>query len=182
MQWRNQNVDAPPLATLAETHAYGRKWYAESGQSLAEYAARIGEPEAYVCDVVAILSPRVSVAQNLKLAQSYLETGSAPGAMRQRLHALAKYEASGVFTGPKVNAFSLALQGDEDATVIDAWMFRLLGTGKARGVKAYREAAGKVRGVAAELGWQAAETQAALWCGARSLCGFQDAYSPLVVA
>jgi hypothetical protein len=147
---------------------------------LDEYADSIGKPFDYVCDVLAILSPRVSVSKNVKLAQSYLETGKAPGAMAQRLEALARYEYSGVFNGPKVTAFSRALQGDDSATVVDAWMFRLFNLDSTK-PKAYEKASATVARVSRLLGWRNAETQAALWCGARSLCGFTDSYSPIAI-
>ena len=178
--WRGQPIAFEGYASLAHEHAYGRAWYDESGASVAAYADTLGVPSRYVCDVIAILSPRVSVAQNVKLARLYLETGKAPGAMRARLDALARYESSGIFTGPKVNAFADALDGDSSATVIDAWMFRLFNAQK-RGAKQYREVANNVKAVALELDWPNAETQAALWCGARSLCGYSDSYSPLEV-
>lgn len=58
--WRNERIAFDGLCELAHEHAYGRAWYDASGQSVAEYAASIGQPSRYVCDVVAILSPRVS--------------------------------------------------------------------------------------------------------------------------
>jgi len=180
LTWRGQRIAFDGLCELAHEHAYGRAWYKESGQSIEAYSVRLGVPSRYVCDVVAILSPRVSVAQNVRLTRAYLETGKAPGAMPQRLQALAKYESSGVFTGPKVTAFADALDGDSTATVIDAWMFRLFDCSQ-RGIKGYREVAHKVETVASELGWPNAETQAALWCGARALCGYSDTYSPLEI-
>lgn len=181
MLWRGKPVKVPGYAALARSHDYGRAWYDESGSSIVEYAKRRGFDPQRVCDVVAILSPRVTVSQNVKLARLYLETGRAPGAMKQRLHALARYEASGIFNGPKVNAFSAALAGDPNAVVIDAWMVRLFldDPKQALTPKTYRAVADKVRGVASRLGWSPAETQASLWCGARSLCGFADSYSPL---
>jgi len=181
MLWRGKPIEVPTLPELAQAHAYGRNWYEESGQNLAAYANGLGLDTRYVCDVFAILSPRVSVSMNIRLARSYLETGAAPGAMKQRLAALAKYEASGVFTGPKVTAFSAALAGDASAVVIDAWMYRLLGNGAKPSLVAYRKLAARVQTVALALDWNPAETQAALWCGARSLVGYSDSYSPLVI-
>lgn len=180
LTWRGERIAFDGLCELAHEHAYGRAWYDESGASIEAYASHMNLHSRYVCDVIAILSPRVSVAQNVKLARLYLETGKAPGAMRARLDALARYETSGIFTGPKVTAFADALDGDSSATVIDAWMFRLFNSQK-RGAKQYREVANKVKAVALELGWPNAETQAALWCGARALCGYTNSYSPLEV-
>ena len=182
MLWRNKHIETPPFVELASEHSYGRAWYRESGESIEAYAASLQTTVKRVSDVVAILSPRVSVSMNVRYARSYLETGKAPGAMKARLAALARYESSGAFNGPKVNAFSRALQGDGDAVVVDAWMVRLFNMpSKGLTEKGYEHAASIVRGVAVELGWQASETQAALWCGARALVGYSDSYSPLLM-
>ena len=180
MLWRGETIAVPSFEALAQSHAYGREWYRESGESVTRYAESRGLAPQYVADVVAILSPRVTVAQNIKLAKLYLETGKAPGAMKARLTALARYESSGVFNGPKVNAFSAALMGDGGAVVVDAWMYRLANEPR-RTAKSYRDVSSWVASIADALGWPNAETQAALWCGARSLCGFGDSYSPLMM-
>jgi hypothetical protein len=181
MTYRGKDISfprtIPALARLAFEHDYGRAWYTESGESIAEYSESVGKTQRYVSDVLAILSPRVSVRQNVRLTKRYIETGTAPGAMKARLVALAKYETTGVFTGPKVTAFSAALQGDSEAVVVDAWVYRLLGVKPSR--QSYGRSAAVVVEVSQSLGWQPAETQAALWCGARALCGLNDKYSPI---
>lgn len=177
--WRNKCIPIPALADIALGSEYGRAWYRESGESIERYAASIGTTPKRVADVVAILSPRVSVNMNVRLARSYLTTGKAPGAMKARLHALAVYDSSGVFTGPKVTAFSRALQGDGDAIVIDAWIFRLFALPST--AKGHSVACGLVAETAGQLGWRPAETQAALWCGTRELVGYKSSYSPLLM-
>lgn len=163
-------IEAKALAWIGEG---GKGWYREGGEEIRAYSERVGVPFQYVCDVLSILSPRVTVEHNVKLTHAWVTTGKAPGAMRQRIAALEKYEKSGVFSGPKVNAFAKALAGDPHAIVIDAWMYRVLGD-KRRTDKAYREASDKVRQVASALGWAPAETQAAIWGGVRALVGFSD--------
>ena len=180
MIWRGTDLGPVALETLARDGATGRGWYADSQQSIERYAARHGDDPARVSDVLAILSPRVTVDYSIRLANAYLRTGSAPGAMRQRLQALARYETSGIFNGPKVNAFASALQGDPDAVVIDAWMYRAARE-KRTTAKSYRDTAAKIQRVAIRLGWPPAETQAAIWQGARAFVGFADGYRPMVL-
>lgn len=179
LQWRGQRIRRPSLVQLAREAGHGRGWYRDSGESIARYATSRGLCPTYVSDVVAILSPRVSVSYNVTLTKRYIEMGSCEGMMQSRVQALQQYEASGVFHGPKVNAFSRALQGDVDSVVIDAWMIRLLGQQQRLTPKRYKGLVATVKGVATRLGWHPSETQAALWVGARKLCGYSDSYSPL---
>jgi hypothetical protein len=140
----------------------------------------MGFEAAYVADVVAILSPRVSVRQNVKLAREYLETGSIErGVMRQRVEALWRYERDGVVRGPKVSAFARALRGDDGAVVVDTWVLRAYGLSTR--ASDLRTAERRIRALAGHLGWPPAATQAALWVGTRAACGFTDAVSPLLM-
>ena len=178
IEWRGAtfHVDAEALA-LAGRH--GRSWYADAGESIARYALRHDLPFRRVCDVVAILSPRVQVTRNAELAHAYLQGLPMRGVMRSRVKALAAYERTGAFNGPKVNAFSKALQGDPNAVVVDAWVVRALGHGDAAKGPGYERIADRVRSLAKGLGWPPAETQAALWCGTRSLVGYGGDYGDL---
>lgn len=179
MIWRNVDLGEVALVHLALLGEQGRPWYADSLESIKLYSARHHFDPGIVCDVLAILSPRVTVEYSIKLAHEYLTTGEPnPGTMKQRQAALERYKVTGVFNGPKVNAFAKALRGDPDAVVIDAWMYRALREGRTT-PKAYREASAKVRAVARRLGWRPAETQAAIWAGARAYVGYASEYSPM---
>lgn len=162
-----------PLADLAIAGAYGRTWYTRAANSIETYAYLADLDREYVASVVAILSPRVSVAFNVVLADRYLRTGKADGAMGGRIDALDQYERTGHFNGPKVNAFKLAILGDPRACVIDSWMYRVAGDGRYPTKLAYVDACDRVRAVALELGWPISETQAAIWMGVRELVGFK---------
>lgn len=158
---------------LAMAGAEGRGWYREAQASIEAYAREHELCPKYISDVLAILSPRVSVAFNVTLAKRYLLTGFASGAMGQRQKALEKYERTGYFSGRKVVAFSAALSGDPSAIVIDAWMYNALGdpeVGPSKGH--YERCCARVLEVADALGWPPAETQAAIWRGTRALVGF----------
>lgn len=180
MIWRNAEIGDVTLTTLARNGETGRRWYIDSWTSIQDYSYRHGFDASRVCDVLAILSPRVTVEYSVKLADSYLRTGRAQGAMSQRLQALARYETCGAFNGPKVNAFAEALRGDPDAVVVDAWMYRAACESRYT-AKTYRETAHKVKQCANGLGWPAAETQAAIWQGARAFVGYAQGYQPLTL-
>ena len=180
MIWRGIDLGAVSLTALARYGAGGRRWYIDSRDSIEFYADRHGFNAERVSDVLAILSPRVSVEHSIRLADSYLKTGAAPGAMRQRLAALERYEVSGAFNGPKVNAFAAALKGDPNAVVIDAWIYRAARETRTT-PKAYRETAAQICDVATALDWPIAETQAAIWQGARSFVGYAHGYKPMTL-
>ena len=163
-----------PLRDLAIAGQHGREWYMRAANSVETYAFIHDKRIDYVASVVAILSPRVSVEYNVKLAHQYLQTGQADGAMGARIDALDQYERTGLFGGPKVNAFKLAILGDPRACVIDSWMYRVAGDGRYPGKLAYIDACDRVRAVASDLDWPIAETQAAIWTGTRELVGFKS--------
>ena len=181
MHWRGIDLGTVAMATLAQSGESGRRWYIDSRESIDGYAFRHGFDAGVVCDVLSILSPRVTVEYSIKLADAYLKTGSAPGAMGQRIAALATYRETGKFNGPKVNAFSAALRGDPGAIVVDAWMYRAARE-KRTTAKAYRETARLIQDTADVLGWPAAECQAAIWQGARSFVGYAHGYQPMQLA
>ena len=177
---RNVRLASGPCA-LAKAGAHGRPWYRESGASVDAYAREHGLAPGRVADTLAILSPRVSVAQNVKLAHEWLSTGKIDkGVMRARVDALRAYEAGGGFTGPKVRAFAAALQGDPRGSVIDAWVYRAFSIAKPSPA-AHAHCVRRLRATAARLGWPVAETQAAIWVATRAACGFADDYSPILM-
>jgi hypothetical protein len=173
-RWRFRGIDwATRLVDLAEAGAHGRSWYGLARYQIRDYADRQGVSEAYVADVLSILSPRVSVEMNVELTRDYIERGLTDRCMRQRAQALERYERTGTFGGPKVNAFSRALQGDQGAVVIDAWMFRACGDLKPN-KRNYARAVAMVENTADVLDWTPAQTQAAVWTGIRELVGFRS--------
>ena len=180
IEWRGKAIEHGGACALADAGAHGREWYADSGASLERYAGAHGRTLRYVADVVSILSPRVSVSQNVKLADEYITTGGiVRGVMNGRRVALARYESGLGFKGPKVTAFSAALQGDPESIVIDAWILRAFNlTARPADLRTARRI---IRGAASRLSWANAETLAAIWVGVRAACGFADAYSPLIM-
>ena len=180
VRYGNKRPVRTSISALAERGAAGRDWYEQSRVSIVEYACEQCVDPGYVCDVIAILSPRVSVARNTSMACEYIETGDiARGVMKSRRMALDYYETWGTFSGPKVNAFARALRGDSDACVVDAWLFRAFGV-RLQNIQNYRRVETRVRRAAKRLDWPVAETQAALWVGTREACGFTK-HQPLTL-
>lgn len=168
--WHGQPRQTTPYALLSAGWD-GRDWYERAASQIREYSRAHDRAPEYVCDVIAILSPRVTVERNIQLAHEYITTGECTGAMASRITALDRYETWGIISGPKVRSFARALRGDPFATVIDAWMFRLLGE-PSRSIGAYQSAQTTVRCIAQSAGMAPAETQAALWTGIRHEVGF----------
>jgi hypothetical protein len=183
LTWRGERITFDSYEDVAIRGSRGASWYLDSGDALASYAHKLGTSSKRVCDIVAILSPRVSTVQNMRLAQHYLERGTfRQGTMKARASAVLRYEDTGVFTGPKVVAFSRALQGDGDAVVIDAWIARLFDiAAESLTLGRYRETAERVRRVAHSVGLLPAEAQACLWVGTRELVGYLDPVATLEV-
>lgn len=167
----------PVYRTITELVVDGwdrRSWYEESKASIEAYAEAHGICPGYVADVLAILSPRVAVSRNVKMAQAYLEDGRIlRGTMKARVAALHKYEATGRLAGPKVVAFSKALRGDRDACVVDVWIFRAFGMTSTHHAN-YRKAEGKVVRASRRLRCTVVETQASIWVGTKRACGFNE--------
>lgn len=177
VEYRGAEYRATPKQ-LAETGVIGRHWYSVSRNSVAAYADKQGTTLEYVCDVLAIVSPRVSVERSVKIAKDYIERDTYTlGLMGARIRALQRYERYGEVMGPKITAFSKALQGDETACVIDAWVFRGLGLQVTRPNR--RKAERSIRSLASHLGWSVAQTQASVWTGTRILTGVPKPHAPL---
>lgn len=176
--WRDRKIRLPAPGVLATEGEHGRPWYDLAGKSLRAYADQVGKEPEYVAGILAVLSPRVSVAWNARYADLYLRHGTThPRILTSVRAALAHFEATGQIRGPKTSAFKAALLGDPEAVVVDIWAARALqiaDDGRLEG-KRYVEAVDKIRRVARRLRWPPAETQAAIWTGVRARFGFHHA-------
>lgn len=170
-KFRGVAWSCPGFVGLADEGASGRYWYRHARESIIDYAEMVGYSAAYVADVLAILSPRVTVEQNVALAREYIERGVTDRCMAQRAAALEHYERTGEVKGPKIEAFARALQGDRSAVVLDVWMYRAAGD-LAPNIGNHKKVRGRVLAASDVLGWPPAETQAAVWTGIRKLVGF----------
>jgi hypothetical protein len=174
MLYRGKTIVIPNHITLAREGEYGRTWYEESAESVKIYADAKGYTVKRVADILAITSPRVSVKHNITLATRYLEEGTTQGMMLGRIRALQRYDRTGEFSGPKVTAFSRALQGDTSVVVVDTWMLKAFQEEKPT-PKVHRHISKTVKMLATKLEWKPTETQAAIWVAIRSRCGFKNA-------
>lgn len=141
-------------------------WYSEATQSIKAWCLEHGVDFAQACNVLAITSPRVQVKRNVSLTKAYLLTGSTSGLMQGVIKALQHYESTGEIRGNKTSAFARALQGDQDAVVLDTWMAkwfaipqRVFRTGL------YQVFEQQVRDYASERGLTPASAQAEIWEG-----------------
>lgn len=145
--------------------ASGRFWYGNAAHICQLEAEAQGVTKDTFIDVLAITSPRVSVAKNWRLACHWFRYGTTQGMLRSTRAALQHYMDTGVIRGPKTSAFSAALKGDSDAIVLDVWMAAFFKHDQ----RGYSRAAGRIeassaiRGAALALGWSCAEVQAAVW-------------------
>lgn len=165
------------LRTLALEGAAldGRGWYDRAHAEVRRYSDSTHGmvPTGELCDILSIVSPRVSVKVSVRLAEYWLAAGVPhPSTMRSTRVALAHYAATGEIRGPKTSAFARALRGDTDAVVVDVWVWRAMGRAPG-GIGAYRAAERTLRRVARSLGWPPAETQAAIWVGVRARHGYR---------
>jgi hypothetical protein len=173
--YRGKAVKVLRPIELARIGEQGKDWYREAISSIKDYSERHGFSLKRVADIISITSPQVSVKYNITLATRYLEKGTTQGMMLGRIRALQKYERTGEFYGPKVTAFSKALQGDLNAVVVDTWMFKAFNQEVTDNKKIHRHIVTVTRATATRLGWAPAEAQAAIWSGIRKQCGFTKA-------
>lgn len=179
LDWRGNAPRLPGPLTLAREGGDGAAWYRDALATLDSYATAHGFDVATVADVVALTSPRQSVARNVQLAHAYLTTGSTSGTLPSVRAALAHWEVTRKIRGDKTRAFSAALQGDVDAVVLDVWMFRAFGLGyKTLTSKRYREVSARVRGIATRASMTPRDAQAAIWTATRARYGFSAAPLP----
>lgn len=162
------------LTTMALDGRHHRRWYRQAGRDLQALSERespadpSGWKERFV-DILAITSPRVAVVRNIRLALCYSRMRKAhPTTIRGVRAALEHWEDTGEIRGPKTSRFAKALNGDEDAVVLDVWMaFAMRVDQRVFATKSgYERHSRTIRRVAKKLGWTPAETQASIWAAA----------------
>lgn len=151
---------------------YASDWYRDANSEIRRFARLFGHHPDYVADVVAILSPRVQVVRNARLAAKYILFGETDGIMAQRVEALHDYEITGEVYGPKVSAFAKNLRGDYNVVTVDVWMSRAFGVNFDTITDNKREyIQTQVTRVARRFGCDPASAQAAIWAGYRESIG-----------
>ena len=179
-------LDANFVCTLLEAGADAASWYETATDDINAFADAFGFDRDAVAAVVAILSPRVQVSRNARLAVQYLLEGSDEGIMEQRINAIERFVRYGKLTGythgHKVFAFYRNLSGDFDHVTIDTWMAKIYGIDFNTITDAQRsELQADVKAIADAAGITPAAAQAALWVGFRELQGHNDSEGALSI-
>lgn len=148
----------------------GRSWYPETQRRLRAIAQRTGSTPAHAAAVFAIVSPMVQVMTALEWTEQILEGERTYGAFpRQSLAiqaALGTRYPRRYVSGPKVNPFYRAIQGDRDALVLDRWALFAAGhTARASSIPraVWSEIETAYRAAAAAVGETVRAFQAIVW-------------------
>jgi hypothetical protein len=152
-------------AVIGQAH---RDWYRNARVIMGQLAERTAWPVRYVCDIVAIMSPRLSVSRNLKIAEAYLADDTIlSGVLSATQAALRHYRATGIIRGPKTSRFALALAGCDNQCVVDTHIATAFGyrPQDARLVSTQRRIERIMGRVGRVCGWKLSDTQAAVWSG-----------------
>lgn len=143
-------------------------WYDDAREFILTECERHGWDHDDFINVMAVLSPRISVKRNWDLTVQLFETGRlGRGVIRSTRVALKHYQKTGEIRGPKTSAFARALHGDTTALVLDTWMAKALCiphaqvTGKAN----MKWAKVLMQDVAERQGLTVRSAQAAVWAG-----------------
>ena len=177
-------LDSNYAATLLELGSDASDWYVKASEDIVQFADAFDIDHDTAAAVVAILSPRVQVSRNARLAAKYLLDGETDGIMDQRLKAIERYVRYGFLNGythgHKVYAFYRNLSGDFDHVTVDTWMAKIYGVDFQKITDQQRsEIQQDVTAIAEAAGITPAAAQAALWVGYRELHGHNDSEGAL---
>lgn len=155
------------LIDYAERGKEGRHWYDNARHAIRAWCKQHTRDFDTYCAVLAITSPRVQVTKNVRITEQYMQADPlwSKGMLKERVKAVLRWEEDGVVRGPKVNAFYLALTGDQEAVVLDTWMARACEIKDKFNKTERLDMETRVRSVALWYDWTPAQTQAAIWCG-----------------
>lgn len=159
----------PTLARYLEVGISASDWYARANESIQAYSNRMGLPVGLVADVLALVSPRKTVSDSVRIAKHYLDTGKLIDVTQSVRTQFNHWLETGKIRGPKCNAFARALLGDCSALVVDTWIMHALNAPiSSTGKKWVLEAAERrFKRLADITSLAVAECQAAVWCGIR---------------
>jgi len=167
------------MITSEKLHSYmaagidNAHWYEASRDSAARWCKANDVDLNTFLSVVAILSPRVQVVRNIRLAKQWvMEDKNPSGIMGQRVRALEIFHGSGKVSGTKINAFRDSLMLKPGAVCIDIHMSRIFGfdggelMSETKKYRTLREKSQRiVRRLAHRYGMTSYGVQACLWCG-----------------
>lgn len=115
------------LAKLMTLGIHAAPWYERAHESIAQWASDRGLPTGLVCDVLALVSPRKTVADSVRIGKHWLLTGKLIDVVANVRKQFAQWQDTGYINGPKCRAFASALMGDQQALVVDTWIMKALG-------------------------------------------------------
>jgi len=157
--------------TLAKEYQSSNGWYSDAQSVVRALASASNKAPDDVARIIAALSPQVSVTRNLFGACALLAGAvNKPGGI---LTTNWRNACAGIVSGPKVQAFSANLQGDESQVTLDIWAWRALGFEIAPDIRAksgkaaWNKARERYIQAANLLNVSPAECQAGIWCGER---------------
>lgn len=148
------------------TEALNGRWYRESRRVARALARKHGVSLATAAGVIAALSPRQQWSANVAGADDLLGGGTGCGFAKNRDKAerIANGERPlDVLSGPKVRAFYRAIMGDQDAAVVDVWMWRAMGQNPLAPTVKYDDAAASLVEAARKVEVAVTAFQAAVW-------------------
>lgn len=180
------HLDSNYAATLLDLGSHAADWYQKATDDIIQFAKAYDMDTDAVAAVTAILSPRVQVSRNARLAVQYLLHQDTDGIMEQRIKAIERYVRYGFLDGythgHKVFAFYRNLSGDFQHVTVDTWMSKIYGVDFDTITDEQRaEIQADVTKIADAAGITPAAAQAALWVGYRDLAGHSDAEGALSV-
>lgn len=158
----------------------GLGWYPAAVDAISRIAGCFHRDARQVAAIVAVMSPKVGVQHNVRLALDVLRGGNVAGLGLNVRKALtiaestypAEWEARA--TGPKVSAFRRALLG-EDCLVLDSWaIFAAIQKDAAQG-KAREMVSRLYRARAQALQLPVSAYQAGIWAAVRAHNGYKPA-------
>lgn len=172
------DVTHDELIELYELGVSCEGWYPMARDNVAKFADSVGYSADYVAGVVAVLSPRVHVSRNARIAESYLREGTLDGVVSASRAALSHYDQTGEIRGPKTGPFARAINPDhpdpDNCVVVDTWIWRIFypGVGFSEANVSTRNAIIEaITELAREIGETPANFQARLWGGIRTKWG-----------
>lgn len=169
----------PQLLRLAVEGMAGAGWYADALAAIDDLCQARGWDTRRFVATLAVLSPQVSVLQNLQLTHDWWHYRQEPNVIRSvRVgfdHLREQDYCLSAIRGPKTRAFADALLGDPEALVLDTHMGQALKVDASRlGGKAVRaEARKRLSWVGRHTGLSVRDCQAAIWTGQRARGGWQ---------
>lgn len=160
----------------SEARAGGAGWYTMAQREAMKLSRDTGVTLHRAAAIIAVLSPQLQWGVNLRIARQVCEYGEAlEGVLRanedKARRIMAGERPLAVLGGPKVRAFYRAMLGDENAAVLDTWMWYALGwpEGGAKSGRRYEEAANALREAARRVELSVPQFQAIIWWHVRGV-------------